>query len=127
MTHPPPSARLWRPRSRTFGLRLGRLLNLGPVAVGGDSNTVSQAGVQPLSVIANPAVIANHRTVIDLGDVERSRFVLAGGQSGNPLSRHYGDLFELWQRGQGVPIPWSRAAVEAATVDRLELHRPISR
>ena len=104
--------------------RLGRLLNLGPVAVGGDTNTVSQAGVQPLSVLTNPAVIANHRTVIDLGDVERSRYALAGGQSGNPLSPHYGNLFELWQRGEGVPIPWSRDAAAAATVDRLVLHRP---
>ena len=46
-------------------------------------------GVQPLSPLANPAAIANQRTVIDLGDPERSRFVLAGGQSGNPLSPHY--------------------------------------
>ena len=103
--------------------QLARFLNLGPVAVGGDTNTVSQAGVQPLHVFANPAVIANHRTVIDLGDVERSRYVLAGGQSGNPLSAHYRDLFELWQRGAAVPIPWSAEAVAAATVDRLVLHR----
>jgi penicillin amidase len=83
---------------------------------------VSQAGVQPLSVLANPAVIANHRTVIDLGDVERSRFVLAGGQSGNPLSPHYGDLFDRWQRGEGVPIPWSSDAVAVTAVARLRLH-----
>ena len=101
--------------------QLARLLNLGPVAMGGDTNTVSQAGVQPLSVLANPAVIANHRTVIDLADVERSRYVLAGGQSGNPLSAHYGDLFGLWERGEAVPIPWSDAAVAAATLDRLVL------
>jgi penicillin amidase len=100
---------------------LDRLLNLGPVPVGGDANTVAQAGVLPLRPLANPAVIANHRTVIDLADVERSRFVLAGGQSGNPLSPHYADLFALWQRGEGVPIPWSPEAVEAATVDRLIL------
>ena len=61
---------------------------------------------------------------MDLGDVERSRYVLAGGLSGNPLSPHYADLFELWQRGEGVPIPWSVKAVEAATVERLSL-RPV--
>ncbi len=100
---------------------LDRMLNLGPVPLGGDANTVAQAGVRPLGPLANPAAIANHRTVIDLGDVERSRYVLAGGQSGNPLSPHYADLFELWQRGEGVPIAWSVQAVAAATVDHLTL------
>jgi len=97
------------------------MFNVGPVSIGGDANTPAQAGVQPLSPLANPAAIANQRTVIDLGDPERSRFVLAGGQSGNPLSPHYADLVERWQHGDGVPIPWSRSAVDAARVDRLVL------
>jgi penicillin G amidase len=105
---------------------LDRVLNLGPVPLGGDANTPAQAGVHPLRPLDNPAAIANHRAVIDLGDPERSRYVLAGGQSGNPLSPHYGDLFELWRRGEGVPIPWSRAAVEAATVDSLVLRPRMS-
>ena len=100
---------------------LDRLFNVGPVSVGGDANTPAQAGVLPLSPLANPAAIANQRTVIDLGDPERSRFVLAGGQSGNPLSPHYADLFAHWQRGEGVPIAWSRASVDASRVDRLFL------
>jgi penicillin amidase len=100
---------------------LDRAFNVGPVPLGGDSNTPAQAGVHPLTPLANPGAIANQRTVVDLGDPERSRFVLAGGQSGNPLSPHYADLFEVWRRGEGVPIAWSRAAVEAATVDRLVL------
>ena len=100
---------------------LDRILNLGPVPVGGDTNTVAQAGVSPLDPLGNPAAIANQRSVIDLSDPERSRFALAGGQSGNPLSPHYGDLFELWQRGEGVPIAWSPEAVTAVTRDRLIL------
>ncbi|MDQ2688936.1 MAG: penicillin acylase family protein, partial [Chloroflexota bacterium] len=102
-----------------------RLFNLGPVPLGGDANTVAQAGVRPLEPLANPAVIANHRTVIDLADPERSRYIVAGGQSGNPLSPHYADLFELWQRGDGVPIAWSHDAVVDATVDTLLL-RPLA-
>ncbi len=105
---------------------LDRLLNVGPVPLGGDTNTVAQAGVQPLDPTANPAAIANHRTVIDLGDVEASRFVLAGGQSGNPTSAHYDDLFDLWRCGEGVRIAWSAAAVAAATIDLLVL-RPRNR
>ena len=82
-----------------------RIFNLGPVPLGGDANTVAQASVHPLNPLANPGAIPNTRAVIDLGDLAASRFVLAGGQSGNPFSRHYGDLFELWRRGEGVPIP----------------------
>jgi penicillin amidase len=82
---------------------------------------VSQAAVRPLDPFGDPGAIPNHRTVIDLGDLDASRYVLAGGQSGNPLSPHYADLFELWQRGEGVPIAWSPGAVAAAAVDVLEL------
>ena len=46
---------------------------------------------------------------------------MAGGQSGNPLSPHYADLFELWRRGEGVPITRSADAAEAASVDVLRL------
>jgi penicillin amidase len=46
---------------------------------------------------------------------------LAGGQSGNPCSRHYRDLFDPWLRGDGVPMPFTPSAVAAATVDTLEL------
>ena len=100
---------------------LDRLLNVGPVPLGGDSNTVSQAGVRPLDPFDNPAAIPNHRTVIDLADPDRSRYVLAGGQSGNPLSAHYADLFRLWQRGDGVPIAWSPDSVRAAALETLVL------
>jgi penicillin amidase len=102
-----------KPLDRTFGL--------GPVRIGGDTNTVAQAGVRPLDPLGSHGAIANHRVVIDLADPERSRYVVAGGQSGNPLSPHYGDLLELWARGEGVPIGWSHDAVAAAVVDSLRL------
>jgi penicillin G amidase len=100
---------------------LDRVFDLGPIPLGGDTNTVAQAGVSPLDPFANPAAIPNQRTVVDLGDPDRSRYVLAGGQSGNPLSPHYADLLALWRRGAGVPIAWSSDAVAAAVVDRLGL------
>ena len=46
-------------------------------------------------------------------------FSLPGGQSGNPLSPHYTDLLPFWLEGRGVPIPWTREAVESATVETL--------
>jgi penicillin amidase len=58
---------------------------------------------------------------VDVGDWSKSRFVLAGGQSGNPLSPHHTDLFELWQRGDGVPMAWTVEEVRAAAKATLEL------
>src|SRR5262249_58044460 len=100
---------------------LRRVFNLGPVPWGGDHTTPAQAAVFPLEPAANPAFVATMRLVIDVGNWEASRFVLPGGQSGNPLSRHYGDQFPLWQRGEGIPIAWSPAAIEQATRHTLRL------
>jgi penicillin amidase len=106
-----------------FGQRkpFDRIFNLGPIPWGGDCNTPSQAAVLPLDPTANPAFIASLRMVVDVGEWENSRFVLPGGQSGNPFSPHYADQFPLWQRGESIPIPWSPAAVEQATRDTLRL------
>jgi penicillin amidase len=116
-------------RLRTLTLRhpvggqslLASSFNLGPVPMGGDGTTPMQAASGPLRPFDNPGYLANTRVVIDLADPERSRFVLAGGQSGNPVSPHYRDLFALWQRGEGVPIAWSEPAVEASTRSTLVL------
>ena len=37
-----------------------------------------------------------YRSVIDLGTTGNSRWVIAGGQSGNPFSMHFDDLFQLY-------------------------------
>jgi penicillin amidase len=103
---------------------LAMVYNLGPLAVGGDGDTISQAGVNPLRPTGNPIAIASLRMVIDVGNWDESRFCLPGGQSGNPLSPHYDDLFKLWQRGEGVPIAWSDEAVRQATKSQLLLRPP---
>jgi penicillin amidase len=60
--------------------------------------------------------------VIDVGRWELSRFVLPGGQSGNPFSRHYADQLGLWQRGDAFPIAWSEHDVRRSTRSTLRLH-----
>jgi penicillin amidase len=66
-------------------------------------------------------VIASLRMTVPAGDWDGARFVLPGGQSGNPFSSHYDDLLPLWQRGEGVPIAWSDEAVLEASVTTLHL------
>lgn len=107
-----------------LGMRppLDRVFNLGPIEWGGDGSTVSQAGTDPIDPL-NPMTlaVASLRTVIDVGDWEQCRFVIPGGQSGNPLSPHYDDQLPLWTRGDGIPIAWSDEAVAAATRSTLRL------
>lgn len=106
-----------------LGLRppLGRVFDIGPLPIGGDASTVAQAPVTPIDPLGPPSVIPSLRAVIDVGNWEASRFSLAGGQSGNPLSSHYEDLLAPFLRGGGVPIAWSPESVRAATVDTLRL------
>ena len=47
---------------------------------------------------------AGYRGVYDLADPDASVFVIATGQSGHPLSRHYDDLGEFWRRGEYIPM-----------------------
>jgi penicillin G amidase len=47
---------------------------------------------------------AGLRAVFDMANPDASLFVIATGQSGNPLSPHYGDQAPLWQQGQSVTL-----------------------
>ena len=47
---------------------------------------------------------AGYRGVYDFADPDSSVFVIATGQSGHPLSRHYDDLSERWRRGEYAPM-----------------------
>jgi penicillin amidase len=128
-----PAAWAWG-RLRTLTLRhsmgrkgwLARVFNVGPVPHGGDTDTINQAAALPLEPLAVTDNIASARIVVDVGAWQNSRFVLPGGQSGNPFSPHYADLFPLWLRGDGVPIAWTPEEVRAAAVETLVL-TPASR
>jgi penicillin amidase len=104
-----------------LGRALALVFNLGPVPFGGDADVINQGAVlltDPLSPADN---LASMRAVFDVGAWQNSRFVLPGGQSGNPLSPHYGDLFGLWQRGEGVAIAFTAEQMRGAAVQTLEL------
>jgi penicillin amidase len=85
---------------------------------GGDINTVCQAGSGPAELAANPYFIASLRMVGDVGNWNESRFVLPGGQSGNPLSPHYEDQLPLWRSGEGATIAWEPTDVAHAAGSR---------
>lgn len=62
---------------------------------------------------------AGYRGVYDFADPDSSVFIIATGQSGHFLSRHYDDLAQLWRRGEYLPmsldVQLARAAAEGIT------------
>jgi penicillin amidase len=104
-----------------LGRALAAIFNLGPVPCGGDADVINQAAVLPLLPLAPPDNIPSLRAVFDVGAWHNSRFVLPGGQSGNPLSPHYADQFLLYQRGEGVPIAFTAEEVRQAAVRTLDV------
>lgn len=73
----------------------------------GGNDTVNR-GSTTLSDTAAPFAHrhgAGLRAVYDLADLDRSRFMIATGQSGNPLSPHWGDLVHRWRDGEYVGLP----------------------
>jgi penicillin amidase len=51
---------------------------------------------------------------MDLADWEATRGTNTPGQSGDPASAHYRDLFALWSKDQFFAVPYARAAVDRA-------------
>lgn len=100
---------------------LRSIFNEGRIPVGGDTDTILQAAVVSSDPLADADNIPGMRMVIDVGNWSASRFVIAGGQSGNPLSPHFLDMLPFWQRGEGVPIAWTQEEVAMAARQTLSL------
>lgn len=67
---------------------------------------------------------AGYRGIYDFADPDSSLFVIATGQSGHPLSRHYDDLGQLWRRGEYWTMSLDKNLVSAASVGQTVI-RPI--
>ena len=65
---------------------------------------------------------AGYRGIYDLADPSRSRFVIATGQSGHPLSPHYADQLPLWRRGEAIRLDIPEAELMADNGRVLQFH-----
>jgi penicillin amidase len=63
----------------------------------------------------NQATGAPFRVVADVGDWDRSVGTNTPGQSGDPDSPHFRDLFATWAEGRYLPVFYSRTRVESVT------------
>ena len=81
---------------------------VGPLPVGGSSSTpMAMSFDNDFRVTAGASV----RLVMDVGAWDNSMVVNTPGQSGDPASPHYRDLFARWATGNYVPFVWSRERV----------------
>jgi penicillin amidase len=98
---------------------LAAQMTLGPLQVPGSASTPRAAtyDARTFTQISGASV----RFVLDVGAWDNSMIINTPGQSGDPTSPHYRDLFPLWAAGSYVPLRFTRAAVEgdAETVMRL--------
>lgn len=97
---------------------LGGLFDTGLPAPGG-VETVNRAGFGRGDGVHFPDIHGpGYREVFDLSDLDASRFIIATGQSGNPLSPHYGDLAERWRDGKSIQLRGTLDEVTAKGLGR---------
>ncbi|WP_341905543.1 penicillin acylase family protein [Sandarakinorhabdus limnophila] len=81
---------------------------VGPVPIGGSGSTPMAMGTGPDFRVVSGASV---RVVMDVGAWDNSMAINTPGQSGDPSSPHYRDLFARWATGNYVPFVWSRPRV----------------
>ncbi len=104
------------PLSR-FAPSLRAQLDVGPAPKGGSNLTINNNGYRATDFRVVSGV--SWRMVLDVGNWDGSWTINSPGQSGDPRSPHYRDLFPLWSREEYVPLLYTRAAVEAAATRRI--------
>jgi penicillin amidase len=85
-------------------------LDAGPAPRGGDGSTVTATGNGD-----NQTSGGSFKFIADTENWDNSIGINTPGQSGDPASPHYRDLFELWAKGRYFPVAYSRTKVESVT------------
>lgn len=88
-------------------------LNLGPLARGGNSYTPGSTGGGNRQRSG-----ASFRMIVNTGDWDAAIGTNGPGQSGNPESPFYSNLFESWAKDEYFPIYYSRSKIESVTVHK---------
>ncbi|WP_395671131.1 penicillin acylase family protein [Phenylobacterium sp.] len=93
--------------------QLAAQMRIGPLQVAGSSSTPRAATWR--SPDFRQTAGASVRLVLDVGGWDNSMAINTPGQSEDPFSPHYRDLFPLWAAGGYFPLRYTRPAVEADT------------
>ncbi|MEP7085381.1 MAG: penicillin acylase family protein, partial [Betaproteobacteria bacterium] len=96
-----------------------KAMNLAARPRGGGAFTVN-ANSYPVATMKVTGG-ASFRMALDVGNWDSALAFNVPGQSGDPRSRHYGDLFDLWSRDTAFPLLYTRSAIEKVTEMKIQL------
>lgn len=108
---------LRHPLSSLVKPEIQQLLDFGPVPRGGYSFSPSATGYGD-----NNNFGASFRLIVDTADWEQSWGTNTPGQSGNPDSPFYGNLFSIWATDRYFRVPYSKDSIEAKAVEKINLY-----
>ncbi|MFT5998190.1 MAG: penicillin amidase [Neolewinella sp.] len=91
-------------------------LDLGPLPRGGNSYTPGSTGGNNRQSSG-----ASFRMIVNTGDWDTAVGTNGPGQSGNPESPFYSNLFEPWAKDQYFPVYYSRQKIDSVAVNRTML------
>ena len=91
-------------------------MNIGPLPRGGNGQTPGSTGSAD-----NQQTGASFRLLIDTKDWDETRMINTPGQSGDPDSPFYRNLFYNWANDLYFPAYYSKEKVKAVTVEQIEL------
>ncbi|MEU0027934.1 penicillin acylase family protein [Streptomyces sp. NPDC006335] len=111
-------------KNQTLGLEgpgfLQYMLNRGPWKLSGGEATVNATGWNAAGgygVVWVPSM----RMVVNLGDLDKSKWINLTGASGHAYSAHYTDQTGKWVKGELLDWSFSDGAVDKSTTDTLVL------
>jgi penicillin amidase len=115
----------WHRPMHAFGSKsaLDGTVNLAKMGAGGELDTVWKSHFDlgnpkaPFKTVAGPA----YRSVVDLADPAHAWWVVDTGASGWPKSPHYGDQYEVWKKGELVPMLTDLAEIRRGAHGELTL------
>jgi penicillin amidase len=104
------------PLSRAVDEATRKRLDVGPAPRGGYDSTLNNTSAGNRQTSG-----ATFRVIMDAANWDNSIATSAPGQSGDPTSSHYRDLFALWVKHQYFPMFYSRKKIESVTASRVVL------
>ena len=98
------------PLSSILSKEIKQQLNLGPLPRGGNGQTPGSTGSGD-----NQLSGASFRILIDTKDWDKALMINTPGQSGDPSSPYYRNLFETWANDQYFPAYYSKEKIKSVT------------
>jgi penicillin amidase len=104
------------PLNNILSAELKAQYNVGPLPRGGNSHTPNSTGGSD-----NQTSGASFRIIADVSDWDRTLMINTPGQSADPKSRYYKNLFELWANDRYFPAYFSKEKIKGVTKEQTTL------